>query len=360
MDLNLIESLVEKGAAQGASDIHFVRGIPVKCRLHGKLVDLGDAPLTAEDCEEMAKCIAGKHYDELVETGELDIAKTFAGERCRINVFYQQDSPSMALRILSSHIPKLNVLGLPPVVAKFPTWKNGIVLVTGQTGSGKSTTLAAILDEINHTRYEHIITLEDPIEYIYTPDKCVINQREVGKDTKSYSNGLRAALREDPDIILIGEMRDIDTIETALTAAETGHLVFATLHTNSAASAVDRIVGIFPEARQQQIRLQLSSTLKAVLSQQLLVRRDGNGRVLACETMVVTPAIRNLIFEGKSQQITSMILSTGNIGNNTMDNCIAGLITEGKITKKTAFEGATDPEFLSKKTGIRVPHLESF
>ena len=244
-------------------------------------------------------------------------------------------------------------LGLPPVVSDFPSYRKGIILVTGETGSGKSTTLAAILNQINHTRTDHIITLEDPIEYLYDPDKCIINQREIGKDTESYDDGLRAILREDPDVILIGEMRDLNTIETALTAAETGHLVFATLHTNSAPDSIDRMVGVFPAARQQQIRLQLSTTLKAVLSQQLLVRKSGQGRVAACEVMVVTPAIKNLIREGKTPQMMSSMLSGASEGSLTMDNCLIKMVKEGSISSKIAYEACNDKEYMKKYVSIR-------
>ena len=221
-------------------------------------------------------------------------------------------------------------------------------MVTGETGSGKSTTLAAMIDRINHRRAEHILTLEDPIEYIYTPDRCIFNQREVGRDTKSYAAGLRAALREDPDILLIGEMRDLLTIETALTAAETGHLVLSTLHTGGAADSIDRMVGVFPEARQQQIRMQLSMTLKAVLSQQLLPTKDGKGRVCACELMVVNAAIRNLIREGKTPQVANSIATSVAEGGITMDNAILKLYKAGKISADTARQAAQDAEYVKK------------
>jgi twitching motility protein PilT len=288
-----VDSIVEFAASKRVSDIHIVKGLPPKGRIDGQLENLTDTPLTAEDCEQIAKDLAGNDlYPVIRRSGEIDLARTIAGERIRINLFRQQGHVSAVLRILSNKIPKIADLGLPPAVSKFPEFNKGIVLVTGETGSGKSTTLAAILDQINHSRKQHIITLEDPIEYLYKPDKCTINQREIGKDTDSFGNALRAVLREDPDIILIGEMRDLETIETALTAAETGHLVFATLHTNSAVDSINRIVGIFPEARQTQIRVELASTLRAILSQQLLVRASGKGRAAACEVMVVTGAIR--------------------------------------------------------------------
>ena len=233
---------------------------------------------------------------------------------------------------------------------RLPDLNRGIVLVTGETGSGKSTTLAAMLDRINHTYDGHIITLEDPIEYIYKPDRCVINQREIGADTESYASGLRAILREDPDVILIGEMRDLNTIETALTAAETGHLVFATLHTNSAPEAIDRVVDVFPEGRQKQIRLQLSTTLMAVLSQQLLPKKAG-GRVAACELMMVTPAIRNLIREGKTPQILSSLATSAAEGSVTMDNALIALCRQQVISAKTARAAfCHDPEYVKRNT----------
>lgn len=347
-----IEELVKEGAAQGASDIHFACGIPPKYRIDGELVNADETPLTAEDCEAYGKQLAGEKYLEMETIGELDLSTTIASHRTRINLYRQQGKVSGALRILSDTIPMLSELGLPPIVNRIPTWQKGIVLVTGETGSGKSTTMAAILDQINHTRREHIITLEDPIEYIYHPDLCLINQREIGTDTRSYADGLRAILREDPDIILIGEMRDTVTIETALTAAETGHLVLATLHTNSAVDSIDRIVGTFPADRHPQIRLQLSTTLKAVLSQQLLVKKEGKGRVCACEAMVVTPAIQNMIREGNTPQMKSAVLSSRSEGSITMDNCLIQLFKENKISNQTAIEAAGDADYVKRNVGI--------
>ena len=236
-----IDQLVVKAREDHASDIHLICGLPPKYRKDGRLQDMADQALTANDCTAYARQLAGtpEAFDEYLHTGELDAADTFAGNRCRIHIFRQQGVPSVALRLLSDRIPKLDALGLPPAALKLPDLHKGIVLVTGETGSGKSTTLAALLDYINHNYYSHIVTLEDPVEYVYTPDKCAINQREVGKDTMSFAAGLRASLREDPNVILIGEMRDRETIETAITAAETGHLVFGTLHTGSAEPAGD-------------------------------------------------------------------------------------------------------------------------
>ena len=346
-----LTDLIVRARDMRASDIHLVLGLPPKIRVDGTLVDFpGEAPLTAQACEAYARELAGQEYKKIESIGELDLALTFAGSiRCRINIFRQQKAVSCAIRILADRIPNLNDLGLPPAVQTLPGLNRGIVLVTGETGSGKSTTLAAMLDRINHTSAEHIITLEDPIEYVYTPDKAVINQREIGTDTESYADGLRAILREDPDVILVGEMRDLNTIETALTAAETGHLVFATLHTNSAPEAIDRMVDVFPAERQRQIRLQLSTTLMAVLSQQLLPRRD-KGRVAACELMIVTPAIRNLIREGKTPQIASALGTSAQEGSLTMDNCLIRLCKDRLITPDTARKAARDGEYVKRNT----------
>lgn len=345
-----LTTVIQQSKARKASDIHIVKGLPIRIRVDGDLQDFDNEVMTDYECEFYAHEMAGEDFKKIEKSGELDLAITFdGGIRCRINLFRQRGAVSSAIRILSEKIPNLDDLGLPPAVQKFPGLNRGIVLVTGETGSGKSTTLAALLDRINHTYPNHIVTLEDPIEYIYTPDKCTINQREIGTDTESYETGLRAILREDPDVILIGEMRDLNTIETALTAAETGHLVFATLHTNSAAEAVDRVVDVFPEGRQRQIRLQLSTTLMAVLSQQLLPRRTG-GRVCAAELMMVTPAIRNLIREGKTPQIVSAISTSAAEGSITMDNALIQLYKQKIISADTAKAAARDQDYVRKNT----------
>ncbi len=345
-----INDVIEKAQTLGASDIHVVSGLPLKYRVDGRIESLFPEVLTPEDCEAYARELAGGKYEQIKEIGELDMALTFpCGVRTRINLFRQQNAVSAAIRLLKDRIPELDTLGLPSVVVDFPKYRSGIVLVTGETGSGKSTTLASVLNSINHSRQNHIITLEDPIEYVYTPDRCVINQREIGRDTRSYADGLRAILREDPDVILIGEMRDLPTVETALTAAETGHLVFATLHTNSAADSIDRIVSVFPQGQQQQVRLQLSTTLKAVLSQQLIPHRSGKGRVVACEVMVVNSAIRNLIREGKTPQIANFITTGGQSGSITMDNFLIDLWKNGKISSEMAYQYAFDEEYIKKQ-----------
>jgi len=346
-----IEEVIAQAAQMGASDIHIVYDLSIRCRVHGSLRPMNDQPVTHADCERYAMELAGESYRMLETVGELDLAGTYAGRRVRINIFRQQGHLSAAIRLLSDKIPRLEDLGLPPAVPGFTELKRGIVLVTGETGSGKSTTLAALLDRINHTRTDHILTLEDPIEYLYTPDKCIVNQREVGRDTSAFSDGLRAALREDPDIILIGEMRDLATIEIALTAAETGHLVFATLHTNSAADSIDRVVDVFPQERHRQIRMQLSMTLQAVVSQQLIPTVDGKGRALACEVMIVNPAIRNLIREGKTPMIQNAISTTASEGAITMDNALIRLVRDRKISPAAAVENAHEPDYVKKSVG---------
>lgn len=348
--IHTLPDIIAKAQHLRASDIHIVCGIPIRLRIDGKLHDLDNNIMTAEDCESYAREISN-HYDEISHIGEQDLAIGFPdGTRCRVNLFRQQGYVSAAIRILNNHIPAFEELGLPHHVANFTDFNQGIVLITGETGSGKSTTLACLLDKINHTQGKHIITLEDPIEYVYTPDMCIINQREVGQDTRSYADGLKAILREDPDVILIGEMRSLATIETALIAAETGHLVFATLHTNSAADTVDRIVDVFPAEQQAQIRMQLSMTLQAVVCQQLLPHLSGRGRMLATEVMIVNGAIRNLIREGKTPQIANAIATSGSEGNHLMDSSLITLFKQRKITSDAAIKHAHDPDYVRRST----------
>ena len=315
-----IEEMVAKAKQDGGSDIHIICGLPPKYRVSGGLENMCDDVLTEEDCFSIARYLAGNNYAQFDEVGELDAADTYAGNRCRIHIFKQQGIPSVALRLLREEIPKLDTLGVPPAVLDLINLHKGIVLVTGETGSGKSTTLAALLDKINHTFKYHIVTLEDPVEYIYKPDLCAINQREVGKDTRSFSDGLRASLREDP---------------------------FGTLHTGSASDAVDRIVQVFPADAQTQIRLQLSMTLEAVLTQQL-VPKKGGGRALACELMLVTDAIRNLIRAGNTPQIANAVATSVAIGGQTMDQALVKLVRAGQITKDSALHYAHSPDYVKK------------
>lgn len=346
-----IAEIISNAAMKRASDIHICCGIPIKLRVDGQVINYDSHVLTHEDCEQFAAELAGTKGEALGDCGESDFAGSIDGQRIRVNIYRQQGHTSAAIRLLNDTIPVLDKLGLPEIVRSFAGYKRGIVLVTGETGSGKTTTLAALLDAINHDRRKHIITLEDPIEYVYEPDQCIINQREIGRDTASYDSGMKAILREDPDVILIGEMRSLDTIETALTAAETGHLVFSTLHTNSAADAVDRIVSVFPGERQQQIRLQLSMTLRDVLSQQLLPRNGRPGRALACEVMIVNAAIRNLIREGKTPQINSSIQTSAQEGGQLMDNAVIALYQSGEISMETAMAACQDPEYMRARLG---------
>lgn len=331
----MIDQVITRATEANASDIHIVCGVPIRFRIDGQLQDMDAHVVTAEECAMYASEFGDDALHTAKTVGEADLAVSICGRRLRVNLFKQQDKFSVAIRLLNNVIPRLEDLKLPPIISTFSEYKNGLVLVTGETGSGKSTTLAALLNRINTRDHKHIITLEDPIEYVYTADKCTINQREVGRDTQSFANGLRAALREDPNVILVGEMRDFETIETALTAAETGHLVFGTIHTNSASDAVDRIVDVFPEGRQRQIRVQLSMSLKAVVSQQLL-KKVGGGRVAACEIMVVDAAISNLIREGKTPQIRNALQTSAAIGGITMENAVAKLLRENLITGETA------------------------
>ena len=347
MVIHSLDEIITKAQELRASDIHIVCGIPIRVRIDGKLVNFDDNIMTHDDCVYYAKELS-PNYDEIADIGEQDVALGFAdGTRCRINLFRQQGSVSAAIRILNDHIPSFKELGLPLEVEQFTEFNQGIVLVTGETGSGKSTTLACLLDKINHTQSKHIITLEDPIEYIYHPDKCIINQREVGQDTRSFQDGLKSILREDPDVILVGEMRTFSTIETALIAAETGHLVFATLHTNSAADTIDRIVDVFPADQQSQVRMQLSMSLQAVICQQLLPHM---WRVLATEVMIANNAIRNLIREGKTPQIANSIATTAADGNHLMDSSLISLFKQRKISSEVAIRAAHDREYVRRST----------
>lgn len=350
MVIHSLDEIITKAQELRASDIHIVCGIPIRVRIDGKLVNFDDNIMTHDDCVYYAKELS-PNYDEIADIGEQDVALGFAdGTRCRINLFRQQGSVSAAIRILNDHIPSFKELGLPLEVEQFTEFNQGIVLVTGETGSGKSTTLACLLDKINHTQSKHIITLEDPIEYIYHPDKCIINQREVGQDTRSFQDGLKSILREDPDVILVGEMRTFSTIETALIAAETGHLVFATLHTNSAADTIDRIVDVFPADQQSQVRMQLSMSLQAVICQQLVPHMSGMGRVLATEVMIANNAIRNLIREGKTPQIANSIATTAADGNHLMDSSLISLFKQRKISSEVAIRAAHDREYVRRST----------
>lgn len=344
-----LKELLNKAIAMNASDLHLTVGLSPTVRCNGKLIGLGEEKLTISYTEKFSKEILGEKYKEYLSCGEFDTSYFVEGiGRFRVNVFKQKNNDAIAIRIIDLKIPTLDELKHPIVIKDIINKRRGLVLVTGPTGSGKSTTLAAIINEINNIREAHIITLEDPIEYLHTHNKCIINQREIGKDSRSYKSALKAILREDPDVILIGEMRDLETISIAITAAETGHLVLSTLHTVGAANTIERIIDVFPPYQQQQIKSQLASVLEAVISQQLLINKNNNGRVAAFEIMISTPGIKNLIREGKTFQIESMIQTGSKYGMKTMDMSIYELYKNGVISKETAMMYAIDREALEK------------
>lgn len=332
-----IQDLLHMVVENDASDLHLVVGSPPTLRVDGSLRFVGDQPLTAEWTQEAISAILTKEQRDQFEVNrELDFSYQYEQKnRFRVNVYYQQNTPSAALRLIHSIIKTPEELKLPQVVHSFARLKQGFVLVTGPTGHGKTSTLAAIIEEINRTRSEHIVTIEDPIEFVYQPKKSVISQREMKSDTHNWDIALRSVLREDPDVVLIGEMRDYETISSALTVAETGHLVFATLHTNSAAQTVDRIIDVFPEAQQQQIRQQLAGSLEAILAQRL-IPAISSGRVPAVEVLLGTPAVRNLIREGKSHQIDNIIQTSGALGMVTLDASLATWTRAGVVSSDIA------------------------
>lgn len=346
-----LDDILIQARKVGASDVHVSVGIPIKCRVHGTLKNLTDSALTATDTKVLVEQMIPKRLvASFNETGEADFSYAIQNEgRFRVNIFKQRGSLAFVIRLINTDIPVPEDLGLTQSVIDLTQKKRGLVLVTGPTGSGKSTTLAALINRINENYSHHIITLEDPIEYLHVHKKSIVNQREIGMDTDNYANALRAALREDPDVILVGEMRDLDTIATAVTAAETGHLVFSTLHTIGAAATIDRIIDVFPPHQQPQIRLQLATLLESIISQQLMRTADGNGRVAAFEILHANSAIRALIREGKSHQIPSMIQTSRKMGMITMDDSIFDLYTQGIVTKDEAITFAQDKTALIKR-----------
>ena len=342
--------LVNYGTQKGASDIHITSGIPPTYRINGKLIPIGDTILTPEDTENLIlQSLSDYQMEILREKGEVDFSYSSPGVgRYRVNAYRQRGTYGMALRIIPLTIPSTEALGLPDVVNDLARLPRGLILVTGPTGSGKSTTLASMIDQINKERNCHILTLEDPLEYLHKHNKAIVNQREIGSDSLSFANALRGALREDPDVILVGEMRDLETISIAITAAETGHLVLSTLHTNGAAKTVDRVIDVFPPHQQQQVRVQLASVIQAIISQQLLPKGDGKGRVAALEIMVATPAIRNLIRENKNYQIDTAIQTGAKLRMQTMDTSLINLYKRGIITKEVALTQSFNYEDMKK------------
>ncbi|NMF86419.1 type IV pilus twitching motility protein PilT [Nodosilinea sp. P-1105] len=353
----MIEDLMEEVIERGGSDLHLSAGLPPYIRISGKLTPTEHEPMTPESCQRLIfSMLNNTQRKQLEQTWELDCSYGVKGlARFRVNVYKDRGTYAACLRALSSKIPSLEVLGLPNIVRELSEKPRGLVLVTGPTGSGKSTTLASMINNINLTRPEHILTVEDPVEFVYEPIKSLIHQRQVGEDTKSFANALRAALREDPDVILVGEMRDLETISLAISAAETGHLVFGTLHTSSAAQTVDRMVDVFPPEQQQQIRVQLSGSLVAVLSQTLVPKANPKpgefGRVMAQEIMVVTPAIANLIREGKTAQIYGAIQTGGKLAMQTLEKTLADLYKSGAISFEAAMSKTSRPDELQRLIG---------
>ena len=352
MNFDFADILIEV-IESGASDLHLTAGAPPTIRERGRLRPLDRPVLSSQDTREIVYSILTNDQRKRLESDwQIDFSYSVPGRaRFRVNAYFQRASIGAALRLIPTSMPALEQLGLPPVLLDFTKKPRGLVLVTGPTGSGKSTTLAAMLDRINRERHEHIMTVEDPIEFLHTHKSCIVNQRELGADAHSFGLALKAALRQDPDIILVGEMRDLETISTALTAAETGHLVFATLHTQDTAQTVDRIVDVFPPEQQHQVRVQLSVALQGIVTQQLLPTADGRGRVCACEILVPTPAVRNLIREGKTHQIYSALQTGGAHGMQTMDAALVALVRQGKISRELAEGRSSTPEELRRLMG---------
>lgn len=347
--MNIVE-LLKIGMEKRASDIHITVGVPPILRIDGKLTPLDMEPLKPSNTKDLVyNTLSESLIQQLEKEGELDTSFSSPGiGRYRVNAYKQRGSYAMALRIIPLEIPSMESLGLPAVIKDLARLPRGLILVTGPTGSGKSTTLAAMVDLINKERNCHIITLEDPIEYLHKHNKSIVNQREIGIDSYSFANALRAALRQDPDVILVGEMRDLETISIALTAAETGHLVLSTLHTVGSAKTIDRIIDVFPPHQQQQVRVQLSTVIQAIISQQLLPKANGDGRVAAFEVMIATPAIRNLIREEKIHQIDTAIQTGAKYKMQTMDNSLIDLYSRGVITKETALMQAVNQENIKR------------
>jgi twitching motility protein PilT len=344
-----IDALLSELVSRGGSDLHVTVGSHPVVRLHGSLQRLEECPkLSTDDTLHMLYRIMSSEQQKRLETqGQLDMSYSIPGlARFRVNVYSQRESLAAAFRLIPMELKTLEELGLPPSLHLLTSKPRGLVLLTGPTGSGKSTTLAALIDEINRQRADHIVTIEDPIEFLHRHKTCIVNQREIGSDTHSFADALRAALRQDPDVILLGEMRDLETISTALTAAETGHLVFATLHTQNAPATVDRVIDVFPAAQQEQIRMQLAGALEGIVTQALLPTSDGRGRVAALEILFPDDAVRNLIRQGRVEQIYSVMQTGSQRGMQTMEQALHALVTRGVITRDTGLACSSRPDML--------------
>lgn len=345
-----IKHLLELTVERNASDLHAITGIPPMLRIEGQLQPVSNEPISTPDTvySYLKEILSTEMLERLVVNKEIDFSLAFSEKaRFRVNAYSSKGAFAISFRKIPLDIPEIDSLGLPKILHSFTSLRQGFILVTGPTGHGKSTTLAAILNEINHTRETHLITIEDPIEFIFKPQRSIISQREMGVDTHSWQIALRSVLREDPDVVLVGEMRDYETISAALTVAETGHLVFATLHTNSAAQTIDRIVDVFPDEQQEQVRLQLSNVIEAVFSMRLIPGTTGN-RVVAYEMMLGSPAIKTAIREGKTHQIDNILQTSQEIGMNTLEVSLASLIKSGKVSLEMAQNYSLRPEELNR------------
>src|ERR671931_188262 len=354
-DLLSIDDLLEQMVARGASDLHLSAGAPPTLRVRGEMIRLEErGKLMPADTQQLLYRVLSSEQQKRLEIDrQLDLSHAVPGlARFHVNVYFQRESLGAAFRLIPEQLKTLEELRLPSTLHEFAAQPRGLVLVTGPTGSGKSTTLAALIDEINRTRAEHILTIEDPIEFVHRHKRSLVNQREIGPDARTFAEALRAALRQDPDVILLGEMRDLETIATALTAAETGHLVFGTLHTQSAPQTIDRIIDVFPAAQQEQVRVQIAASLQGVVTQTLLPTADGAGRVPAHEILVPDDAIRNLIRQGKVEQIPSAMQTGSSFGMQTMDTALATLVRAGKITQRVAEQRSSTPEELRRLMGM--------
>ena len=357
-----VAELLKQAKEMGASDLHITVGTPPKVRINGKLTTLDFPRMMPPDTMAAVMEVMNDHQREVFEEkGEIDMSYAVPEMgRFRVNAFKQRGTAAMAIRLVGTTVPDAASLGIPDSVVDLYSKKRGLILVTGPTGSGKSTTLAALIDQVNQHRECHVITLEDPIEFLHRHNKSMVNQREVGLDTSSYTDALRAALREDPDVILVGEMRDFETMSVAITAAETGHLILSTLHTSSAADTVDRVIDVFPPHQQQQVRIQFSNVLTAVVCQQLIPKADGSGRVAAFEVLLANPAVRNLIREGKSHQLLSVIQTNRKEGMISMDESIMQLYEAGKISKEMAIQFAAEQDRMEARlNGTSMPNTQN-
>jgi twitching motility protein PilT len=353
-EAGLLTELLIEVLERGASDLHITAGARPTLRMYGSLQEMDDRPIMTPQVIQrmMYAVLTQKQREKFEEELELDFAYAVPGKaRFRVNLYKQRDAVGAAFRLIPFEIKPLEDLGIPPSVSNFAMLPRGFVLVTGPTGSGKSTTLASLVDLANRNRKDHIVTVEDPIEFLHRHKSCLVNQREVGEDTWSFQNALKHVLRQDPDIILVGEMRDLETISVALTAAETGHLVFATLHTQDAAQTIDRVIDVFPPHQQQQIRVQLAGALQGVVCQTLAKTTEGSGRAVATEVLVATPAVRNLIREGKTHQIYSALQAGSKHGMHTMDQHLAELVKVGRITYDTGLEKCHHVEDFNRLCG---------